>query len=254
MPGGGSGGGLGEEWGDVVKAIEALGPEYPSVNRVISLGLDRLVRMLGIGLSGVSGGMILDAGAGDGSLSMLIQERLGGRRCFIAMLDPSEKMLRLAKGRVRRLGSDAVVGLLEYAPFRNSSFHSAFMAFALRDVYSLTESVNRLASTLRQGAVFIVIDLAKPDSPFKREVLKLYWRIIAPLLTAMFLLKGWREISKIYSTYLLLPTEHELVQKLNRHFRLTKIKRMFFGGAHILVLQRLDTQVCVKRDIADRRE
>ncbi|MEM2198972.1 MAG: class I SAM-dependent methyltransferase [Nitrososphaerota archaeon] len=240
MPGGRGGGGLGEEWEGVLRAIEALGPKYPAVNRVISLGLDRLVRRLGIGLSDVRGGRILDAGAGDGSLSTLIQERLGERRCFIVMLDPSEKMLRLAKGRVKRMGSDAVVGVLEYAPFRNSSLNSAFMAFALRDVYSLPDSLNRLASILMPGAVFTVIDLAKPDSPLQQAMLKIYWRIVAPLLTAISFLNVWREIGKIYPTYLLLPTEHELIQRLNRHFKLAKIRRILFGGVHVLVLQRLD--------------
>ncbi len=237
-----SGGGLGEDWASVVKAIEALGPRYPAVNRVISLGLDRTIRILGIRLSGVNGGRVLDAGAGDGSLSVFIQEELGERSGFLVMLDPSEKMIRLAKMRVKRPSSDAVIGVLEYAPFRPSSIGSAFMAFALRDVFSLPASIKRLASILSPGGVFTVIDLAKPDGSLARVVLSLYWRVVAPFLVASAFLKLWREIRMIYPTYLLLPTESELIRRLTRYFRLVRVRRMLLGGVHILVLRRRDAR------------
>jgi ubiquinone/menaquinone biosynthesis C-methylase UbiE len=242
LPGREGSGGLGEDWADVVRAIEALGPRYPTVNRVISLGLDRAIRVLGIRMSGVDGGVVLDAGAGDGSLSVLIQETLGDRRFFLVMLDPSEKMVRLAVERVKRHNSDAVIGVLEYAPFRQSSVGSTFMAFALRDVFNLPYSLERLASILRPGGVFTVIDLAKPDGSFTRAVLSLYWRIVAPFLVASAFLNLWREIRMIYPTYLLLPTESELIRRLARYFRLVKVRRMLLGGVHILVLRRWDAQ------------
>ncbi|MEM0481538.1 MAG: class I SAM-dependent methyltransferase [Nitrososphaerota archaeon] len=241
MPSRESGGGLGEDWVGVVRAIEALGPKYPRVNRVISLGLDRAIRLLGIRLSGVNGGRVLDAGAGDGSLSVLIQETLGEQRSFLVMLDPSERMVRLAKERVRRPNSDAVIGVLENAPFRSSSIGSAFMAFALRDVFSLPDALKRLFSTLRPGGVFTVIDLAKPDGAFSRVVLSLYWRIVAPFLVASVFLKLWREIRMIYPTYLLLPTESELIRRLSKYFKMVKVRRMLLGGVHIMVFRRLDS-------------
>ncbi|GBC70559.1 Demethylmenaquinone methyltransferase [Candidatus Calditenuaceae archaeon HR02] len=239
---GGESGGLGDDWASVVRAIEALGPKYPAVNRVISLGLDRAIRILGIRLSGVRGGKVLDAGAGDGSLSVYIQEELGGRCGFLVMLDPSERMIRLAMTRVKRPSSDAVIGVLEYAPFRPSSIGSVFMAFALRDVFSLPDSLERLASILKPGGVFTVIDLAKPDGSLAKAVLSLYWRIVAPFLVASALMKLWREIRMIYPTYLLLPTESELIRRLARYFRLVRVRRLLLGGVHILVLRRPHAQ------------
>ncbi|MCS7145652.1 MAG: class I SAM-dependent methyltransferase [Aigarchaeota archaeon] len=235
------GGGLGEAWRSVVRGIEALGPRYPAVNRVISLGLDVVIRRVGVRLSGVKGGRILDAGAGDGSLSKVIWEEVGRRRLYLVLLDPSERMLRMARNSADWSGLDGVVGLLEYAPFRPSSLESAFMAFALRDVIHLSAAVERLSIILKPGGVFTLIDIAKPDCGLARQLFKIYWWVLAPLLVASTFSRAWREIRLIYTTFLLLPVESELIKRLCRHFRLVRLRRIFLGGAHILVLKRLDS-------------
>jgi ubiquinone/menaquinone biosynthesis C-methylase UbiE len=54
-----------ELWRRVVEGMEEIGPKYPWLNRVISLGLDRFVRRLAVLSAGNPVGRILDAGAGD---------------------------------------------------------------------------------------------------------------------------------------------------------------------------------------------
>lgn len=233
-------GGLGGAWREVKEAIEALGSSYSRVNRIISLGLDIVIRRIGVRLSGANGRRILDAGAGDGSLSAIILEEFPDKGLFMVLLDPSLKMLRLARRRIVWSRVDAVVGLLEYAPFRPSSFGSAFMAFALRDVLNLSSASEMLARVLRPRGIFTIIDIAKPDSALTRQLLGLYWRILAPFLVASTLSRGWREIGLIHKTFLLLLTESDLIWRLSRHFSLERKKRLLLGAAHILVFRRLE--------------
>jgi ubiquinone/menaquinone biosynthesis C-methylase UbiE len=75
-----------ELWRRVVEGIEEIGPKYPWLNRVISLGLDRFVRRLAVLSAGNPVGRILDAGAGDGSLTVVIQSLARGSRHFLVML------------------------------------------------------------------------------------------------------------------------------------------------------------------------
>jgi len=231
-------GGLGGAWRSVLEAIEFLGSSYPLVNRVISLGIDRAVRRLGVALSSITGGRVLDAGAGDGSLSAVLRERMGGRPYHLILLDPSEKMLRLARRTAGWHGSDAVIGLLERAPLRANSIEAVFMAFALRDVISLQSAVERLAEILKPGGVFTVIDIAKPDSGLASTILAVYWRLVAPLLAAIVDARAWGKVRLIYTTYTRLPRESELIRLLAGSFMLVKIWRGPLGAVHIIVMKR----------------
>jgi demethylmenaquinone methyltransferase/2-methoxy-6-polyprenyl-1,4-benzoquinol methylase len=231
-------GGLGRDWRRVVEGIEEIGPKYPWLNRVISLGLDRFVRRLAVLSAGNPVGRILDAGAGDGSLTVVIQSLARGSRHFLVMLDPSERMLRLSQRRVNSENTDRVAGLLEHPPFAPRTIDRTYMAFSLRDVYDLEEAVRSLASVMRDEGLLTVVDIAKPDDAAAAAIHHLYWRFVSPFLAALAFTRYWRQTRLIYTTYRLLPSESSLLSLLRRHFTPIITRRLLLGGLHILVMKR----------------
>jgi ubiquinone/menaquinone biosynthesis C-methylase UbiE len=232
-------GGLGPDWRRVVWGIEALGTMYPSLNRAISLGLDRALRRLAVLSAGRPSGRILDAGAGDGSLTEVIQSMAQGRPYLLVMLDPSEKMLRIAEKRVDLAASERVVGVVEHLPLAAGVIDRSYMSFSLRDVYDLDASLRSLAVVMKNSGLLTVIDLAKPDSALLAALYDLYWRLVSPFLAAMTFSRHWREIMLIHSTYRALPRESILLALLKRYFRPLIVRRLLLGGIHILVLRRV---------------
>ncbi len=231
--------GLGHDWRRVVSTIEALGTSYPTLNRTISLGLDRALRYLAVLSSGRPSGRILDVGAGDGSLTEVIQSMARGRPYFLVMLDPSEKMLRIAGKRVDLADAERVVGVIEQPPLAAGVVDRSYMSFSLRDVYDLDASLRSLAGVMKNGGLLTVIDLAKPDSALLAAFHDLYWRLVSPFLAAITFSRRWREIRLIHSTYRALPSESILLALLRRYFRPVIVRRLLLRGIHILVLRRV---------------
>ncbi|MEM4206707.1 MAG: class I SAM-dependent methyltransferase, partial [Nitrososphaerota archaeon] len=171
--------GLANDWAHVITSISKLERKYRLINRIISLGMDTKVRKKGVYLSGHPAGKVLDAGAGDGSLSIEIL-KISNSNLNMILLDPLLNMLKIAKEKINDYRIDYVVGLLEKSPFRDTSFNKVYMAFSLRDMYNLDEAVRNLLFLMKNKATLTVIDIGKPEHKSLQIVFSLYWSIVAP--------------------------------------------------------------------------
>jgi len=227
--------GLANDWAPVITSISKLEKKYRVINRIISLGLDVKVRRLGVRLAGPPAGIVLDAGAGDGSLTTEILRISSDKLTNLVLLDPLVNMLKIAKEHVDNHKLHYVVGLLEAPPFRESSFDRIYMAFSLRDMYDLNAALNNLSLIMRKNAVLTVIDIGKPDYKPLQLVFAIYWSIFAPLLTLFAAPQAWRLIYMIYPTYRRLLSNFRLSGLLGKFFKLHLFKQLFYGGIIIII-------------------
>jgi ubiquinone/menaquinone biosynthesis C-methylase UbiE len=226
--------GLANDWTPVITSISKLEKRYRLINRVISLGLDIKVRRVGVRLAGPPQGLVLDAGAGDGSLTIELlktSNKLNG----LVLLDPLMNMLKIAKEVVNDYRAHYVVGLLEAPPFRDSLFDKVYMAFSLRDMYDLDKALRNLFSIMRKNAKLTVIDIGKPDHRSLQLVFSIYWSVFAPFLTLFTAPRAWRLIYMIHPTYRRLLRNSKLIEQVERYFKLSLFKQLFFGGIVIII-------------------
>jgi len=226
--------GLANDWTPVITSISKLEKRYRLINRVISLGLDVKVRRMGVRLAGPPQGLVLDAGAGDGSLTIELlktSNKLNG----LVLLDPLLNMLKIAKEVMNDYRAHYVVGLLEAPPFRDSLFDRVYMAFSLRDVYDLDKALRNLSLIMRKNAKLTVIDIGKPDQKSLQLVFSIYWSIFAPFLTLFTVPRAGRLIYMIHPTYRRLLRNSRLVKQLEKYFKLSLFKQLFFGGIVIII-------------------
>lgn len=222
--------GLGRDWGKIVKALSKASEFYRALNAAISFGRDRGLRKEAVKGVLKEPKVVLDLGAGDGAMSEVVLSEYPGIELTV-MLDFLPEMLERARmnGRAER-----IVGLFEQLPFRNECCDAVVAAFSLRDSIDLERALGEVWRVLRNRGMLLVLDLAKPDSPIKRTMIKLYWMIIAPLAAVIRLGRKGAVAFLIHLTYTLHPTTSKLVEIYRRFFGDVWVEERFMGGIMIL--------------------
>ena len=219
--------GLGEDWEEVLQTLRRISRYYRRLNTVVSLGLDsKLRRELVRGRIG-EGEIVLDAGAGEGSLTEIILEENPG---LALMLDPLLEML----SRSRLSSVEKVVGVFESLPLRSASIDVAALSFSLRDSRDMERALTELSRILKEDGRLLVLDLGKPNKLLVDMLFKLYWKLIAPLIAFIRLGVKGVTISEIYRTYRRLPKNIQLIKLVEKFFKKVEWREKLMGGILII--------------------
>jgi len=218
-----------DEWSSVVHAIEAASPVYESTSEWISLGLAGPLRRRAVAfLRSHRREWVLDSGAGPGvSSRMLLEDGFEN----IVGLDPSIQLLRFAKSRLGRRFSP-MVAVAENLPFRSGSLGAVITCFSLRDVVSLSRSLDEFARATRRGGALAVVDIGKPDSGTWRSLIDFYISHVMPVV-ARFSIRGrtsGNPFRMIIPTWKRLQTNRRISDLIELSFGPCVLKSFLLGG------------------------
>lgn len=173
--------------------FDAIAVRYDLLNRILSLGLDRGWRRAAVdSLSLVNGAALLDLACGTGDVALEAARRVPGVR--ITGVDPSGKMLAIARDKARRAGLETIEfapGSAEQLPFDDAAFDAATMAFGIRNVPDRPTALRELRRVLRPGGRLAILELVEPRGPILGRAARFHVQQIVPRLGA--LLSGARE-------------------------------------------------------------
>lgn len=147
-----------------------IASRYDLVNRILSLGRERVWRRRGVGA--LPSGTILDLGCGTGDTDFGDREVIG--------LDPVIEMLVLSPIEVR------VVGVGEALPFYDGVFDGVFSGYVMRNLASVDHTLEEVHRVLRPGGVFVIVDLGRPTSFWPRLLHRVGTAIVLPLVGLIF--------------------------------------------------------------------
>lgn len=152
------------------RVFARIASRYDLINRVLSLGRERRWRRRGVEM--LPRGHVLDLGCGTG------HTEFGGRP--VVGLDPVIEMLALSPVPAR------VAGVGEALPFRDRSFQGVFSGYVMRNLSSVSNTLDEVHRVLEPGGVFVIIDLGRPTNAVLRVVHRLGTAVILPLVGLLF--------------------------------------------------------------------
>lgn len=153
--------------------FDKIARNYDSMNRLMSLGLDRLWRRRAArGLNG----SVLDVACGTGDMVVELQKH----GCTVTGIDLSDEMLAVAKQKAPT--ATYMIADAEHLPFPDETFDAVTCAFGVRNFVHLEQGLKEMLRVLKPGGRMVILELATPDNPLIRPFYNLYTRRVIPLL------------------------------------------------------------------------
>jgi demethylmenaquinone methyltransferase/2-methoxy-6-polyprenyl-1,4-benzoquinol methylase len=216
----------------VEKMFDKIAFRYDFLNRFLSAGIDKGWRKKAIKeLETLHPEKILDVATGTGDFAITSYNLL--KPAGITGIDISEGMLELGRKKIRNLGLEDQIQLLngdsEAIFFPNDSFDAVTVAFGVRNFENLEKGLSEIKRVLKTGGKLIVLEFSKPTAPVIKNFYNFYLKFITP--------KIGRLISKNNDAYQYLndsvqqfPEKGNFIQILNQlNYRNSFYKTLSLG-------------------------
>lgn len=164
--------------------FSGVSPTYDFINTVLSCKSDLFWRKYAVKISGFKNNdKILDLCAGTGEMSLIIIKNTG---CKVTLADFSSSMLNIAKNKISNAGFSNLAQYVETnirsLPFDNHAFDGAVLAFSLRNLPYLEETLKEIQRVIMPGGKLILLELTKPDNIILRKIYYFYLNNILPFV------------------------------------------------------------------------
>jgi len=160
---------------EVRAMFDRISPVYDSMNRVMTLGLDRRWRRLAATAVVREGDRVLDACCGTGDLALACAQAGG----VVTGLDFSERMIERARTKSSTIHWQQGDALS--LPFEDGSFDAATVGFGVRNLDDLAAGLGELRRVLRPGGRVACLEITRP-SGILRFFFRLWFDGVVPLL------------------------------------------------------------------------
>jgi demethylmenaquinone methyltransferase / 2-methoxy-6-polyprenyl-1,4-benzoquinol methylase len=217
--------------------FDGIAAKYDFVNRVISLGIDqswrrRTVRALEL----TSGARVLDLATGTGDLALLVANAEPSSR--VVGLDPSDKMLEIARAKVEKAGLlgrvELVNGDAENLPFPDASFDGVCIAFGIRNVPDRDRALCEMARVTRPGGKVAILELSEPRGGILAPLARFHVHTVVPYVGA--LLSGAPEYRYLQRSIAAFPPADEFAARMEQAgLRAEPPQALTFGVCHLYV-------------------
>lgn len=162
----------GDTWQSVEEDIESINDYYDSAASIMSFGL--MDRWRSQAAAETEEWMnVLEIGSGPGSLSVMLKGK------EIVLLEPNDVMLRRSKRE--RLADPRympVIGVAEHMPFREGVFDRTVSGFSFKNLIDRDRALSEMRRVLRNGGKNVIIDIAEPDTDFRKRFMHFYMKHI----------------------------------------------------------------------------
>ncbi len=166
-----------DEDAQMKSAMERMVDSYDSYMRLMTLGTERRLREMTVGLAQLKpGDQVLEVGCGTGSLTLAAKRQVGSTGQAYG-IDVIPKMIELCRRKAEQAGADPSafrLGGIDNIPFPEKKFDAVLCSFM---IFHMSEQVRRrgiqeIRRVLKPGGRLVVVDLALPASPVPRAIAK----------------------------------------------------------------------------------
>jgi demethylmenaquinone methyltransferase/2-methoxy-6-polyprenyl-1,4-benzoquinol methylase len=224
----------------VKRIFSEIAPRYDLLNHVLSLNIDKRWRRKAIARLGVDrdqAGRYLDLCAGTMDVAVEIA-RLQGFRGMVLGADFAEPMLRAGAQKTRGCEIAPVAADAIQLPIASGQLAGAIVAFGIRNVAGLDESLREALRVLVPGGRFVILEFSTPRARILRALYQLYFHYVLPLIGR--LISGHRTAYQYLPRSVAnFPVEEELASRMEAAgFTRVSWSSLSFGVAAIHVGER----------------
>jgi demethylmenaquinone methyltransferase / 2-methoxy-6-polyprenyl-1,4-benzoquinol methylase len=167
----------------VERMFDKIAFRYDFLNRFLSAGIDIRWRKKAIReLVSIQPKNILDVATGTGDFAVTSYKILKPEK--ITGIDISEGMLDVGRKKIRNLGLDGHIRLLngdsEAIFFDDGSFDAVTVAFGVRNFENLEKGLSEIYRVLKPGGKLVVLECSKPSLPVIKNLYNFYMKFITP--------------------------------------------------------------------------
>lgn len=183
----------------VAGMFDRIAGKYDFLNHFLSLGIDKIWRKKAINtLRDTAPKAILDVATGTGDFAIAAMKLHPEKICGV---DISEGMLKIGKAKIKKLGLEDKIELLEgdseALPFTSAVFDAVTCAYGVRNFENLRQGLQEMHRVLKPGGKLAILEFSKPSRFPVKQFFGLYFRYILPGLGKL--------VSKDKTAYTYLP-------------------------------------------------
>ncbi len=174
--------------------FSAIAPKYDFLNRLLSLGRDRIWRREAVSrIRPARGGRHLDVATGTADVALEILKQKG-EGAYVAGSDISVEMMRIGREKARRPGKSWRIAFVrapcESLPFRDAVFDSATAAFGIRNVADRERGLREMCRVVRPGGQVVVLEFSKPRGTVFGALYRFYFSRVLPRIGGLFSMRS----------------------------------------------------------------
>jgi demethylmenaquinone methyltransferase/2-methoxy-6-polyprenyl-1,4-benzoquinol methylase len=220
--------------------FDGIAARYDLLNRLISLGMDKLWRRALVSAAappdGFAAGRVLDVATGTADVAIALARRYDALR--VTGLDPSPGMLAVGAEKLGAHGLRERVELVEgdgqALPFDDAHFDAVTIAFGIRNVPDRALALREMARVTRPGGRVAVLELAEPRGGLTAPAARLYVHRVVPILGR--LLSGRAAYEYLQASIGAFPPAAEFAALMQSACGApVQVRRFPFGAAHLYV-------------------
>lgn len=217
--------------------FDAIAARYDLLNRVLSLGIDRVWRRRTVdALELGPNARVLDLATGTADLALAIARRHGDARVFGT--DPSERMLAIGARKVARAQLAGRVGLelgaATHIEHEDGSFDAVTIAFGIRNVPDRPRALREMARVTKPTGRIAILELGEPEGGVLGPFARLHIRHVVPWLGGW--LSGSKEYRYLQQSVAAFPPPADFVQTMRESgIEPVEVRPLTFGVCNLYV-------------------
>jgi demethylmenaquinone methyltransferase/2-methoxy-6-polyprenyl-1,4-benzoquinol methylase len=178
----------GEKKRYVKTMFDGVASKYDFLNHLLSLGIDiywrrEALRCIDFGLNP----KLLDLATGTGDMALMAVKR-GALQ--VVGVDLSSAMLEFGQKKILRDQRNGTIQMVcgegENLPLPDASLNAATIAFGIRNVSDIQQTLNEMARVLTQAGVIVVLEFSQPRWPVFKQLYHFYSMRILPAIGSLF--------------------------------------------------------------------
>lgn len=229
---------------NVRQMFDAIAGTYDFLNHLLSFGIDIYWRKKAVGLLKLSHPLkILDIATGTGDFAI---EAVKLNPQKIIGIDISEKMLSIAKEKIRKLHLEGKIKFqladCENLPFENNSFDAVTVGFGVRNFENLDKGLKEMHRVLKKDGKIVILEFSKPKAFLIKNIFNFYFKNILPFI-GKFISKNREAYAYLPQSVQKFPDGEDFLKIMKKiGFLNPKQIKLTFGIASIYIGKKYEKQ------------